>query len=29
MTENKKAGYGWVQGNDNTLFTDMDFLQYN
>lgn len=29
VTATKPAGYGWVQGNPTTLFTDPDFLQYN
>jgi len=29
VTATKPTGYGWVQGNPTTLFTDPDFLQYN
>ncbi len=29
VTSTKPDGYGWVQANPTTLFTDPDFLQYN
>jgi hypothetical protein len=29
VTSTKPNGYGWVQQNPTTLFTDPDFLQYN